>query len=196
MASWSSVSGRPRSHAAVKVKSMNIHRTEIICWILVFVSSIGLSEEQSVHQQVGSYVEQLWEEGGPFFGPTFAYRGPHSVFVNWRFSPAAYFLHLNFIRITCLQETAGQAVPRQAPAAKGGSGFCAVSGEWNARRRIQGCVLAEQPCQSCKSGWKSRSAGLRWKKKGFVDMKGVSRHKQWPHIKWTDTLWRAIKVSI
>lgn len=124
--------GRPRSHAPVKVMSMNIHRTEIICWILVFVSSAGLSEEQSVYQQVDSYVEQLWEEGRLFFWANFCIPGPHSVFVNWLFSPAAYFLHLNFIRITCLQETAGRAVPRKAPAAKGVSRLCATS-VWNAR---------------------------------------------------------------
>lgn len=173
MASQAKVSGRPRSHAAVKVKSMNMHRTEIIRWIPVFVSNTGLSEEQSVYHMWSSCERK---EAFFFFGPTFTYQGPHCVFVNRLFSLAAYFLHLNFIHTTWVQETAGWAVPHKTRPWRASGGFCAMS-EWNPRRWIQGGVLAEQSCRFCSSGWKSRSAGLHWKKKGFVHTRGVSPHK-------------------
>lgn len=90
------------SHVLVKVKSMNIRWAWIICWILVSVFNSELSGECSVYQQVDAYVDQLGEDAhlANFYIP-----GPQFVFVNWLFSPRAYFAHLNFVHAACLQET-------------------------------------------------------------------------------------------
>lgn len=59
----------------------------------------------------------------PFFWANFCIPGAYSVFVNWLFSPAAYFLHLNFIHITSLQKTTGRAVPHRARPWRASLGF-------------------------------------------------------------------------
>lgn len=87
------------SHVLVKVKSMNIRWAWIICRTLVSVFNSELSGERSVYQQVDAYADQLGEEAhlANFYIP-----GPQFVFVNWLFSPRAYFAHLNFAHAACL----------------------------------------------------------------------------------------------